>query len=89
MLSIRFLIIFSEARASYLSALARLPSSVLVMRIPDFFSQPDLVLGLETLAAADRLTVRVRVRACKDPNVGRRYALWTVDGHRLPHADFR
>lgn len=58
------------------------------MRIPNFFSQPDLVLRLETLAAANRLTVRVRVRACRDPNVGRRYAIWTVDGHRLPHADF-
>lgn len=58
------------------------------MRIPNFFSHPDLVLRLETLAAANRLTVRVRVRACRDPNVGRRYAIWTVDGHRLPHADF-
>ncbi len=73
---------------SYLSARARLSSSVLVIRIPNFFSQPDLILRLETLAAANRLTVRVRVRACRDPNVGRPYAIWTVNGHRLTHADF-
>jgi hypothetical protein len=89
-LSICFLINFPEpeARPSYISARARLSSSLLVTRIPNFLSQPDLVLRLETLAAANRLTVRVRVRACRDSNLGRRYAIWTVDGHRLPYADF-